>query len=159
MGHMTLGDEIRLHRFLKGFSEQEIAALAELSTLVEFDEEALILKGGQLSEYLYLVVSGSVAVELRTPRLTISVQALGAGEAFGWSALLDHHETSFQVRARETVRAVRIQGRGLTQLCRKDGQLGTELLLRVLKLVAGRVKATERSFAEMCGVRLESPAD
>ena len=32
---------------------------------------------------------------------TVSIQALGPGEAFGWSSLLDHHDTLFQVRARE----------------------------------------------------------
>jgi len=32
--------------------------------------------------------------------------------------------------------------------------LGAEILRRTLQVVAGRVKATELRFAEMCGVRV-----
>jgi CRP-like cAMP-binding protein len=168
LGHMTLGESIRRHKLTKGLCEEEITALAKLATKVEFDEGTLILKEGQLSEHFYLLLAGSVAVELRTPQFNICVQALGPGEAFGWSAVLDHHETLFQIdhhetlfqiRAREPICAVRISGSALTELCRNRSQLGTELLLRTLCLVAGRVKATERRLAEMCGVRLASAAD
>ena len=150
---------ISRHRFTKDLSEVQTASLAALATEVQFDEDSLVLKSGHLSQYLYLLISGSVAVELRTPQFTVCVQALGPGQAFGWSALLDHQDTFFQVRAREHAAALRIKGSDLIQLCRTDGQLGTELLLRTLRLVAGRVKATEERFAEMCGVRLQAAAD
>jgi hypothetical protein len=35
-----------------------------------------------------------------------------------------------------------------------EPELGTEILQRTLQVVAGRVKATEVRFAEMCGVRV-----
>ena len=37
---------------------------------------------------------------------------------------------------------------------RTDPDLGAEILLRILGVVAGRVKATEERFAEMCGVSM-----
>ncbi|MBZ5580103.1 MAG: cyclic nucleotide-binding domain-containing protein [Acidobacteriia bacterium] len=156
---MTLESLVSRHGFTQGLTDEQVARVAALATEVQFAEDALILEEGQLSEYLYLLLSGSVAVELRTSQFTVCVQALGASQAFGWSALLDHQDTFFQVRARESVHALRLQGRELKQLCRSDGQLGTELLLRTLRLVAGRVKATEERFAEMCGVRLQAAAD
>ena len=156
---MTLEELIRNHRFTHGLAPEYVTRLAGLATEVQFDEDALVLEEGPISEHLYLLLSGSVAVELRTPRFTVCVQAVGAGEAFGWSALLDGQGSCFQVRAREPIRALRLSGRDVVKLCRGDGQLGTELLLRALKLVAGRVKATEERFAEMCGVRLQTAAD
>jgi len=77
-----------------------------------------------------------------------------AGQAFGWSSLLDRQDTMFQVRAREHTRTLRLEGSVLQTLCRQDPELGVELLHRTLALVAGRVKATEMRFAEMCGVRV-----
>ena len=159
MSEMALDRLIRTHRFTEGLSDSQIAVLAVLSSEVRFDEGTLILRNGELSEYLYLLLAGSVAIELGRARFTVCVQALGPGEAFGWSALLDHQDTFFQVRAREPVLALRIKGSELAALCRTDGKLGTELLLRTLRLAVGRVKATEERFAEMCGVRLESAAD
>jgi len=40
----------------------------------------------------------------------------------------------------------------LAQLSRTDPELDAEILMRILSLVAGRVKATEEKFAEMCGI-------
>jgi CRP-like cAMP-binding protein len=82
------------------------------------------------------------------------VQALGPGQVFGWSALLDRQDTLFQVRAREHTTALRIEGSDLKALFRRQPDLGTELLQRTLQVVASRVRATEQRFAEMCGIRI-----
>jgi len=151
---MTLDYTLRSHEFTSGLSEAQIASLASLATEVTFNEDELILEEGQRSTAFYLVTGGSVAVELRTPRYIVCVQALGPGQVFGWSALLDHQDTLFQVRARERTTALRLDGDALRSKCRTDTLLGTEVLQRTLHVVAGRVKATERRFAEMCGIRV-----
>jgi CRP-like cAMP-binding protein len=73
---------------------------------------------------------------------------------FGWSALLDDQDTLFQVRARERTTALKLDGARLAALCKKDTALGAEILRRTLRVVAGRVKATELRFAEMCGLKV-----
>ena len=154
LGYMTLDELLRNHCFTSGLSEPQIASLASLASQAIFEENEVILVDGQRSTAFYLVTSGSVAVELRTPRYVVCVQALGPGEAFGWSALLDHQDTLFQVRAREHTTALRLEGEALRKMCRADAPLGAEILYRTLGLVVGRVKATEIRFAEMCGVRV-----
>jgi len=156
---MTLQHLIRRHAFTEGLSEEQIARLAAISAEVAFEPGTPILQNGQLSQYLYLLLSGSVAVELRTPQITVCVQALGAGEVFGWSALIEDRDTFCQLRARERVFALRLDGVLLAHLLHTDAELGSKLLFRTLGLMASRVKATEERFAEMCGVRLHSAAD
>ena len=151
---MTLNDILRHHRFTRDLSDHHIAALASMASEVTFAEDELVLVDGQCSKSLYLVFEGSVSVELHTQRFTVSVQALNAGDAFGWSSLLDDQDTLFQVRAREHTTALRLDGAALNQACRADPALGYEILHRALKLVAGRVQATEERFAEMCGVKV-----
>ena len=156
---MTLQHLIRRHAFTEGLSDEQVARLAAISTEVAFEPGTPILQIGQLSQHLYLLFSGSVAVELRTPQITVCVQALGPGDVFGWSALLADHDTFCQVRARERVFALRLDGTLLEHLLHTDAQLCSKLLPRTLTLMASRVKATEERFAEMCGVRLHSAAD
>jgi CRP-like cAMP-binding protein len=151
---LTLEQTLRNHAFTHGLAEAQIAKLALLATEVTFAEDEVILVASRRSEYFYLVLTGSVTVELHTPTFTVSVQALGPGQAFGWSALLDHQDTLFQVRARERTTTLRVAGSDLSEICRSDPALGTEILLRTLHVVAGRVKATEAKFAEMCGIRV-----
>jgi CRP-like cAMP-binding protein len=142
------------HEFTRGLSEEQLTALGALADEVTFEENQVILDDGQLSSAFYLLLGGSVAVELRTPRYAVCVQALGPGHAFGWSALLDDQDTLFRVRARERTVALRFPGPALKALCRTDPVLGSELLQRTLRVVARRVRATEIRFAEMCGIRV-----
>jgi len=153
---MTLRETLRNHTFVDGLADRHIATLAALATEVTFAEDEVILVDRQRSRYFYLVTAGSVNVELHTSTLTVAVMTVGPGQAFGWSALLDHQETVFQVRARERTTALRIAGPDLSQACRDDGELGVEMLLRALQVAAGRIKATEAKFAEICGVRIQS---
>ena len=95
-----------------------------------------------------------MVVELRAPQYVVAVQALGPGNVFGWSALLEDQDTLFQVRAREGTTALQIDGATLKAYCISDPALGTEFYHRILRVVAGRVKATEVRFAEMCGIKV-----
>jgi len=151
---MPLFPLLRSHTFTQGLTDTQVGSLAALASEVAFDDNEVILLAGERSTSFYLLVSGSVVVELRTASYAVCVQALGPGQVFGWSALLDQQDTLFQVRARERTAALRIDGAALARLCRTDTQLGTEILGRTLQVVAGRVKATELRFAEMCGVKI-----
>jgi CRP-like cAMP-binding protein len=121
---------------------------------VTFEDDELILEAAQRSTSFYLLIAGSVAVELRAATYVVCVEAIGSGKLFGWSALLDHQDTLFQVRARERTTALRLDGARLKAACQADSQLGNEVRQRALQVVAGRVRATEIRFAEMCGVRV-----
>ena len=142
------------HRFAAGLAPEQIDVLAQLASPVVFEEGDLVLVDGQRSASFYLLISGSVAVELRTAGYAVCVQALVSGQVFGWSALLNDQDTLFQVRARERTVALRLEGGALQEACRSDAHLGVAILERVLRVVAGRVRATEQRFAEMCGVRV-----
>jgi len=153
-GQMTLEHILRDHEFTRGLGDAQIATLASLASEVTFEDNEVVLVEGERSQAFYLVLTGSVSVELRTASYVVTVQALGPGKVFGWSALLEDHDTLFQVRAREKTTALRLDGAHLKAACYRDTLLGTEVLQRALAVVAGRVKATEIRFAEMCGVRI-----
>jgi CRP-like cAMP-binding protein len=151
---MTLQEVLRSHDFARGLADSQVATLAAMAEDVSFEESEVILENGQRSAFFYLLTAGSVAVELRTAAYVVCVQALLPGQVFGWSALLDHQDTLFQVRAREHTTALRLDGEQLKAACQTDSQLGNEVRQRALQVVAKRVEAVEVRFAEMCGLRV-----
>lgn len=157
VAEMTLNEVLKGHSFLAGLPESQIARLSPLAREVSFQEGDVILSAGQQSKHFYMLLSGSVCVEVCARAYTICVQALGPGDAFGWSALLDHHDTLFQVRAREHSTTLRLDAEDLCTAFRQDAELAAEILRRALNLVAGRVQATEAKLAEFCGVRPSMP--
>ena len=154
LGYMPQKQILRDHAFTRGLSEAQIERLAGIATRVEFAENEVVLVDGARSTSFFLLLTGSVVVELRGGQYVMAVQALGSGDVFGWSALLDDQDTLFQVRAREHTTALQIDGATLKANCMSDPALGAEFFHRILRVVAGRVRATELRFAEMCGVRV-----
>jgi CRP-like cAMP-binding protein len=142
---------LREHPFTSGLSEEHLAVLAGFAQEAVFAQDQLILLAGERSRLFYLVLSGSVCVEVGASFYTLCIQALGPGEAFGWSSLLNHHDTLFQVRAREESTVICLDGGRLSAACQQDPEFGLEVFRRVLELVAGRVKATESRLGEFCG--------
>ena len=152
VGYMTLYDTLKTHAFVAGLTGAQICRLAEIAREANFEENELILKEGQQSKHFYLLLRGSVCVEARARSYTVCVQALNPGEAFGWSALLDHHDTLFGVHARERSAALCFDAEDLLAVLKQDPELAAEIYRRALALVAGRVQATETRLAEFCGM-------
>lgn len=153
---MTLSEIIKGHAFTAGLTDSQVATLSEFAHEVSFQDNEVILVTGQQSKNFYLLLSGSACIEVGARSYVVRVQILKPGDAFGWSALLDHHDTLFQVRARETSRALCLDGERLCAALHKDSDLAAELFRRTLKLVAGRVQATETRLGEMCGVKVQN---
>jgi CRP-like cAMP-binding protein len=126
---------------------------------LEFQPDEVILHSGEKAQYFYVLLQGSVVVEVVQPGFSVRIQALNPGEAFGWSALLSGSETLFQVRAREQCRVACIDGEQLRSLCYAEPEFGVSFLLSVLHLVARRVHGTETRFAEFCGVAAHEAAN
>ena len=151
----TLEHSPRIARFISGLTQTQLRALEALGQTSGFDDDELIIVAGERSKKFYLLLSGSACVEVATDFCGISVQILKHGDAFGWSALLDDHDTLFQVRARERCSTLCLDGAAVTDLCEKDPELGVKLLQGALQTAAGRVRGLERRLAEFCGL---SPA-
>ncbi|MFB3829564.1 MAG: cyclic nucleotide-binding domain-containing protein [Bryobacteraceae bacterium] len=149
-----LSTELKTHSFLAGMPDSHLAKLVSLARKVEFSENEQILRAGDRSRYFYLLLSGSVCVEVTARAYTVEIQALGPGEAFGWSSLLEHHDTLFHVRARERSTALSFESGALCAVLQQDTALAADLYRRTLRLVAGRVQASEARLGEMCGVRM-----
>jgi CRP/FNR family transcriptional regulator, cyclic AMP receptor protein len=148
---MPLVQLLKGHPFTEGMPEALVKKLSTLARQVEFDEDEIVFRSGEKSMHFCLLQCGSAAVEIRTPYYGLCVETLGPGDAFGWSSLLDEHHTVFQVRAREPITAIFLDGRKLTEACRKDPKLGSEVFYRLARIVAKRVRATEDRLAEFCG--------
>jgi len=151
---MTLTDTLRDHAFVAGLTGRQLARLSSLAREVSFEENELILVTAQQSKQFYLLLTGTVCVEFRTRAYSLRIQSLGHGDAFGWSALLEGHDTLFQVRAHEHSTALCLDGADLAEAFREDPTLAAEMFRRALHLVAGRVQATEAKLGELCGVRI-----
>ena len=152
---MTLHETMRNHAFTRGLSDAQIAALASIACEVAFEENEVVLVDRERSRSFFLLLTGSVVVELRAPAYVVAVEALVPGQVFGWSALLEDSDTLFQVRAREHTTALRLDGAALRPRAARIRFSAMEILQRALAVVAGRVRATESALRKCAACESE----
>jgi CRP-like cAMP-binding protein len=148
---------LKVHGFTADMTEAHRAKLVALTDEVHFREDETIFRAGDVLPYLFLLVSGSACLEIRTAVYGVCVQALAPGAAFGWSSLVSQHYSLFQVRARESCLALRLDAERLLAACREDPTLGFEVFRQLAELIASRLRATELKLAEFCGVLTLAP--
>jgi len=149
---MTLTHAVKEHSLLSSLPTSQAEKLLALATEVHFQENELILTAHEQSRYFYLLLEGTVCIEVSTRAYSVCIQALGPGDAFGWTSLLNQHDSLFQVRSRDNCRALKIAASDLQAAFDADPLLAREVLRRALALAADRVAATEARLAELCGV-------
>ncbi len=64
MTTLTLTKTINEHAFTSGLSDSQVTKLAELAHEVSFQEDEIILVAGQQSKHFYLLLEGSVCIEV-----------------------------------------------------------------------------------------------
>jgi CRP/FNR family transcriptional regulator, cyclic AMP receptor protein len=131
--------------FLEGLDPHHIHKLAGLALEAQFDPGHVIFHEGDLKNRLYVILSGTVA--LKTDSEGASIQALQAGDALGWSALLDGAHRQFEARCLSPVRALAFEGQELLKMFDADPRLGYAVMRRLLGVLAVRLEAARHASA------------
>jgi CRP-like cAMP-binding protein len=89
---------MRTFELFSGLDASQIEAIAEVGKVMTFHQGDVILKAGEQSTEIYLVLEGQVEVMSELTENTTSLVILGAGQSFGEMALLDAGPRSATIR-------------------------------------------------------------
>jgi CRP-like cAMP-binding protein len=130
------------YRVLADLEPSQLRKLLPFAEEKEFARDTIIFPEGAKSSFLYLIVSGEVALDRGVDHYTVRIQTLRSGDAMGWSALTSDARTHFQARALTPVSTVAFGGDRLLAACDEDPRMGYALLKRLLELVTERLDRT-----------------
>lgn len=138
----NIHDLIRAGRLLGGIDPAHLRTLLSLAQEMNFQQGEVMFQEGDKSSYLYLLVSGDVALELSTASGPYRVQTLSPGDAVGWSAIMMDQHAHFTARALTDVSTVALPGDDVLSLCDHNPEIGYVLMRRLLELIADRLDST-----------------
>ncbi len=139
--------------FLAKFSPRVQEKLMALAEPFQFKAGQDIVAEGDSSQYLYILKSGRVAVEMDVPcKGRCLIRTGDAGDMFNWSALVEPRLATAAVWAMADTEVFGIKGGVLMDKCRKDYQLGFELYRALTEVIAGRLIATRRQLVKVFSV-------
>jgi CRP-like cAMP-binding protein len=122
-----------------GLSRRHLRRLAEHADLVEFRPGERIVEAGQPGGTFFVVVEG----EAKVVRGARTIDRLSPGEFFGEISLLDGGPRTATVVADTRVVAIRIFKRSFDAVVSQEPTVAT----KILQVVAGRLRASERSIS------------
>lgn len=137
------------HPFVSGFQPHHVDKLATLGKSAHFKADEILFREGEACNKFYLIVSGPVSLELALPRNVIQIQRIGAGDGLGWSAALVGRGKHFQARALDDLETLYFEGQDVLAACREDPEFGFVFMLRLLEVVASRLRATRVQLVDM----------
>jgi CRP/FNR family cyclic AMP-dependent transcriptional regulator len=135
--------------FVEEMEPHQISRLAAMAKEVGFEKDQVIFREGDTSKQFYIILSGKVALEIRTHKGASRLLTVGEGRELGWSFLLSKTGRHFRARALEHVRALVFDGEALQKACEEDPLFGYRLTKRVLRVVSDRLEATRLHVLDM----------
>ena len=146
---------LRELRFLHGIAEDHLQQLAEIAELKDFDEEDVLFREGEPAEDMFLVVYGSVSVEICSTGVGCKrILTVGPGELLGWSALLEQSRLTATARALKMTRLVELNAGKLLTICERDPLFGFEIMRRTALALAKRLSATRMQLIDVYGSQM-----
>ena len=121
-----------------------IDQLTQIATLGEIKEGERLFSEGDSPDYLYVLLSGRLAVELHVPtRGRMRLETIEKHEIFGWSGVTERARKRMATAvAVKDSRFVRFPSKKLMGLIDKDPQLGFCVYNRVANTIADRLQVT-----------------
>ncbi len=71
------------------FSDEQLSRLAQCASLISYPAETVIVKEGESSRGVYLLRSGTVRIQRKTPYGLFALASLGPGSLFGEASFVD----------------------------------------------------------------------
>ena len=151
-GIHDLEQSIRVHPFSQGMSDEHIKILTGCAKNIRFKQGAFLYKEGENADTFYWIRAGKVAMELHAPpKGTIQIDSRKAGDALGWSWIVEPYRWFCDARAVEEVRALAFNGVCLRGKWDQDPRLAYEMYRRFVPLIHRSLQVTQLQLLDVYG--------
>jgi CRP-like cAMP-binding protein len=140
---MILLDELEEVRFCQSLDPDSLQHIAQLAEPQEYPPGRLLFKEGHASSYIYLLLQGSVTLEIEQPgKGSTPIETIQPGELLGWSPVLGRGAMTATARTASRCRVAGLDVGQVLRLSERDPRFGLELLRGIAATIADRLLVT-----------------
>lgn len=144
---MIIIKQLKNFRIFNDLNDRELEAIVNFAREEEYDAGVRIFEEKALASSLYLVLDGKIEVRLRGKNdRMITIDEVGPGEIFGWSAVAAPYSFTAATWAVEKSRVIILDARNLRDLFEKNNHIGYRVIKEVAAVITRRLKAMEAKF-------------
>jgi CRP-like cAMP-binding protein len=119
----------------------------------------IIFSEGDPASHCYLILDGSVLLEICGPTGRTQILTVGEGELLGWSAVLGAGQLTATARATTATRAIVLGGQELSSLCEQSPEFGYQFMRCTAMALAKRLTATRLQLLDLYGAENRKSED
>ena len=132
-------DELRQFERFAPYSNEELALLINFCEVVAAARDDFIIKKGDLSNSLFLLLSGQVRARMKVGGVEKVLGTMGPGELFGEVAMLSQTARSADVVADVPSRLLQLTSERFQELMAEHSSLAAKMLYNMSRLLATRL--------------------
>ena len=132
-------DEVRAFERFAPYSNEDLVLLLTFCEFVAANTGDVIIKKGDLSDSMFLVLSGQVRARLRVGGQDTSLGTMEPGELFGEVAMLSQTARSADVVADVPTRLLRLTSQNFQDLMTNNADLAARMLFSLARQLATRL--------------------
>ncbi len=139
-----------LHNFdlFAGLTQEQLAAIAEIGHVSVYRRGDIVLREGEQSSAIYVVLQGQVEVLCELAENTTSLVILGAGQNFGEMALLDAGPRSATIRCiSPEATLLTFDGAGLLAFWERESIVGYRMIFNIARDLAFKLRVRNLTTA------------
>ncbi|MCG6981429.1 MAG: cyclic nucleotide-binding domain-containing protein [Deltaproteobacteria bacterium] len=126
---------------LEGLDPKVVDAISEITVEESHDEGSVLFERGEPALNFYILVKGSVELSIGEDGYVTHVVEK-AGEAFGWSSLVDHHVFTASAVCAAPTKLQKISNKDLVRVFEKYPADGVIFYKRIAKIIGRRLATT-----------------
>ncbi|MEV4702888.1 cyclic nucleotide-binding domain-containing protein [Actinoplanes sp. NPDC049316] len=150
MAPLTVFDRLALHPFVGDLPTNWLQKLAALGRPALRHPGYRLFHEGAPANTFWLLTSGAVALDFQVPgRGSIVIERIESGAPVGWSWLLPPYRWSLGAVVADECHAIEFDAPQVRRLMAEDADLGRELAMRFLGVLADRLTAARVRLVEL----------
>ena len=145
---MGLENLLRRWEIFSHFSDEQLALLAECASRNRYPTGTTVVKEGEETQETYMIESGGVRIQRRTPYGHFSLAALGPGTLFGETAFVDRVPRSGDAVTTDETELVTLDPAALSRHAEADARFKLALYWAFWKSLSSKLRQTNDNLTQ-----------
>jgi CRP/FNR family cyclic AMP-dependent transcriptional regulator len=139
-------NQIKKNLLFRYMSEEEFFAFLKVSELMEYEDGETIISQGDVSQFLYCLIKGSVAVSAQEKENDIFIYNLEEGEIFGEAALFMTELRIANIKSSGNSLIIRIHRQDVIKFISEYSQAGNRIFILVIYSLLKKLRTSTREI-------------
>ena len=135
--------------FFEDFNDNELYFFSKQLSLRAVPKDTVLFKEGEVGDYLFFIVEGSVEVRLATVNAKCVIATYGYGQCVGEMSLLDDYARSATVVVMESSELLILTKKNMDRIVEENPTVGVKIFKSMAKNLSLRLRGSTGRFADL----------